>query len=158
MDLMSALPHLIPLATEWAETQSRYILQNGVPLNDEELIIARAVGVRHPELIRILSVTAMPKPDHPVLAEAAKQLHFLGPDTSGLTLEYGILIRSDNIGDQELLAHECRHVHQYEQHGSVQSYLEVYIPDLLTYGYAHAPLEIDACEAAAKCILGKYKK
>jgi len=154
MDLISALPQLIPLAAAWAETQSGHILQNGVQLNDDGLVIARTVGVGHPELIRIMSVTAMPRPDQPLLAEAAKQLQFFGPDTSGLTLEYGIFIRADNIGDAELLAHECRHVYQYEQHGSIRSYLEAYIPDLLTYGYANSPLEIDACQAAAKCMRG----
>ena len=100
-------------------------------------------------------MAVIPKPDHPLLASAAEQLQFLGPDTIGLTLGYGIFIRTDSVEDPELIAHECRHVYQYEQQGSLQSYLEVYIPDLLKYGYKNSPLEMDAEKAAAQCILDR---
>jgi len=136
-------------ACAWAESQSQYILDNGVPLSDKELTVARSVGVRSPEAIRILYLDRVLRPTDPMLAEAVEQLHFLEPNTHGLTLGHGIFIRSDLIGDVQL-AHECRHVYQYEQHGSIRTYLEAYIPDLLMYDYWNSPLEVDARNAAAR--------
>ncbi|HZS45378.1 MAG TPA: hypothetical protein VFC63_09775 [Blastocatellia bacterium] len=151
MDLEKILPQLMPLACQWAEEQSQYTLRNGTPLTGRDLDIARNVGVSRPDLIRVLVVTAMPRPQHPLLAEAAEQLRFLRPDTQGLTLGYGIFVRIDCQRDRTLIAHECRHVYQYEQSGSIKSFLEVYVPDLLKFGYERCPLEVDACDAAGRC-------
>lgn len=43
-----------------------------------------------------------------------------------------------------LVTHELRHVHQYETAGSIAAFLPVYLQQILDYGYAHAPLEMDA--------------
>jgi hypothetical protein len=44
----------------------------------------------------------------------------------------------------QLLAHECRHVAQYEMAGSVAAFLTVYLHQLVTVGYDNSPFEIDA--------------
>jgi hypothetical protein len=43
-----------------------------------------------------------------------------------------------------LLSHECRHVHQYEAHGSIAAFLPVYLEQIATVGYRNSPLEQDA--------------
>lgn len=40
--------------------------------------------------------------------------------------------------------HELRHVYQYERLGGVREFLDTYIDEVLRYGYASAPLEVDA--------------
>jgi transglutaminase-like putative cysteine protease len=58
-----------------------------------------------------------------------------------------VYLKTPHVGRPALLAHELRHVAQYERHRSVREYLGVYIPELLALGYDRAPLEQDAREA-----------
>ena len=106
--------------------------------------LAQRVGVRHPAAVRVLCVPAIPAPRHPELAAACAALGFLGPDTAGLTLGSSIFLRTDLAGERRLWAHELRHVAQYEEYPTIAAYLERYIPELLAFGYAHAPFEVDA--------------
>lgn len=82
-------------------------------------------------------------PDHPVLRQVANQLNFLGPDTIGLTLGYGVYLRKGYMDDR-LLSHEFRHVRQYEIAGSIAAFIDEYIRQIFQYGYLNAPYEVDA--------------
>ena len=141
------LAELLPLACEWAEVQAAWIRRTGRVLLPSEQDLAAAVGVRGTELVHIAEVDQIPAPEHPALRSACEQLRFLGADTAGLTLGYGVYVRRGLSGDRRLLAHELRHVAQYEQRGSIAKYLAEYLPDLLKYGYRDAPLERDAADA-----------
>jgi len=152
MDLIAELPRLMPLACSWAEEQSALILRTGCTLSEPALKFARLVGVQRPALVRVLVVPSIPAPTEPALQAACAQLQFLGPDTAGLTLGSGIFVRQDSDRDSQLLAHELRHVAQYEQYPSIKAYLSVYIPELIQFGYANAPMELDAQRAAARCV------
>jgi hypothetical protein len=68
---------------------------------------------------------------------------------TGLILYYGILICDHAYGSRNLIAHECRHVHQHEQRGSIAAFLQEYLLQIVTVGYDNAPFERDACVAAA---------
>jgi len=152
MDLKAELPRLIPLACSWAEEQSALILRTGCTLSELELDLARLVGVQRPALVRVLVVPCIPAPTEPALQAACAELQFLGPDTEGLTLGSGIFVRQGFERNRQLLAHELRHVAQFEQHPSIAAYLSVYIPELIQFGYANAPMELDAQRAAARCV------
>jgi hypothetical protein len=152
IDLLTALPRLLPKAVEWAEKQQATILASGFPLSPEQMILARAVGVAYPQNIRISLVDRLPLPDDPQLAAAALQTGLLGPHMIGLTLFYGIFICKHAYGSRNLIAHECRHVHQHEQRGSLAAFLQEYLLQIVTVGYANAPLETDARIAAAPFI------
>jgi hypothetical protein len=151
MNLNAQLPVLLPLAVSWAEQQSSLILQQGHPLSPSDTALAHRVGVRDHEAVRVLVVDAIPAPAHPLLRDACIALSFLGPNTGGLTLGHAIFVRKDVANDRNLIAHELRHVAQYEEQGCIAAYLSVYIPQLLTYGYENAPLELDAIQSAAAC-------
>ena len=142
-NLAAALPALLPRAIAWAEARSLEIAATGTALSEVGHRLARAVGVRHPELIRVLEVQALPLPDDPELRFAALQTGLLGPSIIGLTLGHGIYIIRGR-GDARLLSHECRHVYQYELAGSIAHFLPTYLHQIATVGYEHAPLEIDA--------------
>ena len=45
---------------------------------------------------------------------------------------------------KRLLSHELRHVHQYEQAGSIAGFLPEYLQQIVAFGYAAAPLEQEA--------------
>ena len=140
-----------PKAVDWAESQQADILAIGVPLSPEQMAMARGVGVAQPENIRIKLVDRLPLPQDTELADAALQAGLLSQDKTGLTLFYGIFLCQRDSGNRNLIAHECRHVQQYEQRGSITAFLQEYLPQIVT-GYFEAPLERDARQAAATCI------
>ena len=144
VDLVAELPRLLPKAIAWAESQAAEMQVAGTPLNAEGVRLARAVGVRHPELIRIAEVAGLPFPADPELRSAALQAGLLGPGI-GLTLGYAIYVVTGHLSNR-LLSHECRHVRQYEAAGSIAAFLPVYLQQVVLYGYRMAPYEVDARE------------
>lgn len=143
-DLQSALPLLIPKAIAWAEAQSENAVRSGRPLDETFAFIAKSVGVAHPEQIRILDVARLPMPDDPQLHQAALATGLLGPGMVGLTLGYAVLVCPGFCRDVRLLSHEFRHVHQYEQAGSIAAFLPAYLQQIVSVGYHDAPFERDA--------------
>ena len=143
MDLRTLLPQLLPHAIAWAEFQAGHVAALGMPLPEDFVNVARRVGVRRPELIRAKLVDQLPLPEEPLLREAALQTGLLGPGMVGLTLGYSIFIvcGHDTV---RLISHECRHVYQYEMLGSIDKFLPVYLQQIVEFGYASAPLEVDA--------------
>jgi hypothetical protein len=97
---------LLPLACEWAAAQEQRILAIGEALSDTMLGNARLVGVADPERVRLLYVPEIPIPDDPALCAAVEETQFLSPLTRGLTLRYGIFIRSDCRSDRTMVVHE----------------------------------------------------
>ena len=136
---------LLPLACAWAEEQEAIILRDGVALTASQLVDARQIGVAHPERVRLRVVDQVPVPAHPLLRQAAETTGMLSPMTAGLTLRYGILIRSDCWGERRLVVHELAHTAQYERLGSFTAFLEQYLCECITPpGYPFGPLEQEA--------------
>ncbi len=144
IDLEASLPALLPRAVAWAEAQSRSVLERGSALKAAELTLARRVGVWRPENIRVSVVDRMPVPDDAQLRIAAIQTGLLAAGTLGLTLGYAVLVRRGHEASLRLLSHEFRHVSQYERAGSIASFLPLYLQEIVVYGYADAPSELDA--------------
>lgn len=143
MDLLAALPHLLPGAIAWAEEQAQLAASSGRTLSDRERAIARDAGVAQPDRVRVVVVDALPLPDEPTLRAAAVQTGLLGPGMVGLTLGHSIIICKGHETPR-LLSHELRHVHQYEQAGSISAFLPGYLQQVVQFGYANAPFEQDA--------------
>jgi hypothetical protein len=148
--LLAQFETLLPLAAQWAAEEEQRALREGVPLSEEETADAKTVGVRDPQRIRLLRVEAVPAPSHPQLRAAAEAIHFLSPETRGLTLQYGIFVRWDCWRDRVLIAHELVHTEQYERLGGITPFLRQYLSECLTIGYANAPMELEAIEVAAR--------
>ena len=96
-----------------------------------------------PEKIRLSFVAQLPLPTDPDLRQAALQTGLLGPNMIGLTLGHGIYICNGH-NSSRLLSHECRHVQQYEQAGSIAAYLPKYLQQIVQFGYRDSPYEVDA--------------
>ena len=137
------LPKLFPLILTWAESQAAEVADKGAPLDQANLLLAREMGVAHPERIRIRQVDLLPMPDDPSILQANQALGLMSPVMGGLTLGYSIFLRQ-GAGSRYLLAHEFRHVHQYEQEGSIAAFLVTYLHQILDFGYQKAPYEVDA--------------
>ena len=141
--LLDQLPALLLRVLAWAKAQAAHIAGQGEPLNAASLTLASRVGVVHPERIRILVVPAAPAPEDTQLREIAAEQNLIGPHTAGLTLGYGILIVEGCLTPR-LLAHECRHVYQYEVAGSIEAFLPLYLKQIAEFTYDRAPYELDA--------------
>ena len=153
MDRQFLIAHfetLLPLAAKWATAVEKRILREGVPLSEQEIADARAVGVREPERVRLLALARVPMPGDLTLRTAAAAIQFLTPATCGLTLRYGIFVRSDCWGDRRLVAHELAHAAQYERLGGIELFLRQYLSECLTIGYPDAPMEQEAIAAATR--------
>jgi hypothetical protein len=145
--LIDQFEKLLPLAAGWAESIEKRILREGVPLTDVELADARVLGVREPQRVRLLLLSRVPMPEDLALRTAAAAIQFLTPATRGLTLRYGIFVRSDCWRERELIAHELVHTRQYERLGGILPFLRQYLMECLTIGYPQAPLEQEAIAA-----------
>ncbi len=135
---------LLPLACAWAQEQERIILREGVPLSTMQIGDARRIGVAHPERVRLHVVDEIPLPTHPALRTAAEMTGLISPMTVGLTLRYGIFIRSDCQGERSLVVHELVHTLQYERLGGFMPFLQQYLQECITIGYPAAPMEQEA--------------
>jgi hypothetical protein len=150
--IVSQFDFLLPLAANWAHKEEERMLQVGVPLSEEELADARAIGVAEPQRVRLLQLDQVPIPSHPMLKAAAATIHFLTPATRGLALRYGIFVRSDCWRERALIAHELVHVAQYERLGGMLPFLRQYLLQCLTVGYPEAPLEQEAILVTQKLL------
>ena len=148
---------LLPLACGWAAAQEKRILATGEALSDAMLTDARLVGVSAPERVRLLFIPEIPIPDDPVLRAAVEETRFLSPFTRGLTLRYGIFIRSDCREDQTIIIHELGHTAQYERLGGFEPFLRRYLCECLTIGYPEAPMEQEVIALTAR-ICGSQKQ
>jgi hypothetical protein len=148
--IIAQFDFLLPLAASWVQRQERRMLRIGVPLSDQEMADARAIGVAQPDRVRLLQLDRVPFPKDPMLKAAASAIQFLTPTTCGLALHYGIFIRSDCWRDRALIAHELVHVMQYERLGGILPFLRDYLFQCMTVGYANAPLEQEAVEIAGR--------
>jgi hypothetical protein len=152
---LDQIEKLLPIASEWAAEQEQLILREGVPLSEEELSDARALGVRNPERVRLLQVDAIPEPTHPMLRTAYLAMNFLTGAPRGLALQYGIFVRSDYWRDNMLITHELVHTAQYERAGGILPFLRGYLSQCFAEGYRAAPLEQEASGAAHRICSAK---
>lgn len=146
-ELIEQFDNILPLAVEWAKSQEAMILQNGQPLSTQLVSDAIKLGVKHPENVRILKVSTIPIPEHPILRAACNETQLISPNTGGLTLRYGIFMRSDCARDRKLCVHELAHVVQYEKLGGISQFLKQYLFEVATIGYPQAPMEQEAIQS-----------
>ena len=136
-----------PLVVAWAEAQAAEAASQGTLLDAAGLALARRMGVERPELIRVWIQDELPMPEPPVLVKINEVVRLISPRMAGLTLGHSVIIRN-GCANPFLLAHELRHVHQYEQEGSIAAFLDRYLHQILDVGYSDAPYEKDANEHA----------
>jgi len=78
-----------------------------------------------------------------MLRDVALQTGLIDPDVAGGAFGYGIYA-CKNQATNRLLAHECRHVFQYEVIGTIAAFLPAYLQEIVKYGYFESPFEADA--------------
>lgn len=142
--LPQELPALAPRAIAWAEQQSAVVARNGTALTAAQQQLARSVGVRHPEQVRLAIVDQFPLPQEAEVRAAAMRIGLARPTIAGLTLGHSVMVRRGFENDARLLSHEFRHVSQYEARGGIAAFLGQHLKDLARFGYENSPFERDA--------------
>lgn len=136
---------IFPLAVQWAQRRQRKGLRHGRGLSPEEMRIARRVGVREVQRLRIIETDRIPLPGSGLLGLATRMAGFHESDPWGMSLGYAVFIRRGWGGSvQELLAHEFVHTAQFERMGGMRPYLVRYLRECLTLGYTASPMEQEA--------------
>ena len=148
--LLRLLPLFVFLAARWAARHERRILRLGVPLSPESLADAARMGVAQPEKIRLMEVDRIPLLNGTPVRWLARVVPQLSADTVGLSLRYGIYIRTRYRGNRQLIAHECVHTGQYERCGGLAAFLRAYFSECLTHGYPGAAMEQEAIHRAGE--------
>ncbi len=138
------LRSVVDETSHWAKRVSNSLPPQARALSAAERALAEAAGVRQVDDVRIIVVEHVPFPDHPTLAALCERYGFLGDTTLGLTLGHAIYLTPPVAENIEIIAHECCHVAQVERLGSIRAFMAQYISELMEYGYAFAPLELEA--------------
>ena len=147
LDLMTTL------LGNWYKDWDAHILLHGSPLEETQTRDARCVGVKSPERVRVLRVPNIPMPHYPLLHSKLVESRVITPDANGLTVGYGIFIRSDAPIARYWVAHELAHVSQIER-GGCPAVLRQYLSELMTSGYEGSSLEKEAHSTAVGCLAG----
>lgn len=146
--MVEQIDELLPAAERFLAKNQAEALEKGVALTPSQIALAKRVGIKQPELVRLYYVERLPMPSDPKLEAAARRFGYSSPYIDANTFGYGIWIEHDAKGDQELLAHELIHVRQTEQLGQ-REMIRQYLTQLYIYGYRNAPLEQEAYNEAA---------
>jgi hypothetical protein len=144
------------LASAWAQSQERYILEHGVPLSRDQMSDARQTGVREPNCVRVLLVDRIPLPEDKELADAARQAQIITDASRAVAIGYGIIIRADSWNNRELLLHQLVHVAQCERSGGLKSFVSEYLLDRRSSrDFSLGPLEDEARSLAREICAGE---
>jgi Domain of unknown function (DUF4157) len=146
-------------AIVWVRARQAAILRAGMALPMEQIKLARAMGVVAAERVRVMTVKAVPLPRWALAF--AYRAGLISPHIAGMTLGYGIVLRTDCGSDRRLLAHELTHVAQYERlggWGGIGGFLRQYLRECVWPGYPHGALEVEAQRAEAGADAGVLRE
>ena len=135
--LSAQIARLMPALAAEERARELRARREGRDLTPQEQQIARSVGVRHPEKVRLLTLKQIPPMADPMLAH-----RFSLERAWGLTTGYGITVTKAPVPDW-LLAHELAHVAQYERLGP-EPMLRRYLAETLVLPETLIPLEREA--------------
>ena len=145
MDLES-ITKSIPKVCEWIEIQENNIISIGRDLTQEELEVAKIIGIKNYDIIRVYESLVVPVPSDIVLRELGKQIGLISSNTSGICFRYGIFINENVLDKKVVLEHELIHTLQYEQFGSIKAFITQYLKECIEVGYHMSDLEKEACK------------
>ncbi|MDD1794555.1 hypothetical protein LRP50_15590 [Enterovibrio sp. ZSDZ42] len=146
--LIDGVEQLMPAASEFVHEAQQEALENGIPLTEAQIVVAKEMGVQHPEKVRVYYVDKLPAPTDPELLGVAKSVGYTNPNMAGYTYGYGVWIQHRYKTQRDLLPHEFVHVKQAEELGLTEQTRQ-YLLQMYVYGYFNAPMEIEAREATA---------
>lgn len=127
-----------------AEKASAHVARQGRALSPLESRIASQVGVIEVGRVRVLETDILQLGMDPVTNALAARVGLQLSASSGMCLGHQVFVRSGRYSPS-LLAHELRHVAQFESSGgNLAHFLGLYLSEIVRHGYFNAPMEADA--------------
>ena len=133
----------LALVRDWYSAVGEGQSAHGRSLTSEELREASALGITHPENVRVVITDTFPLPEQPEAKKLARALGLGSSAEGGRTHVATIFVKKRYASAAWLLRHELVHVGQIERMG-VDRFLRRYLTELRVVGYARAPLEVEA--------------
>jgi len=149
-DWQQQLPRFVAEYSQWAGEIEQQAFKTGEKLSAVDLEMARKIGVKAPEKIRVVTQKDVPFPKHnKFLLGIGETLGLVGPGVINNAQVFGhaIYVAEHYELDRPRTAHELVHVMQFEREGSFANVLQLYLKEVATYGYDNAPLEVEAYQA-----------
>jgi len=143
---------VLPQYIAWATDTEVSGLKIGEALDEKQLVIAKEIGIKNPEKVRLVYVDEVPFPyENLVLKVVGEALGFIGEGiiNNAQVFGYSIYIRNGYQLTTPNLAHELVHVLQIER-SSLKQVITQHFADLVQYGYENSPLEVEAFKAEEK--------
>ncbi|WP_372770923.1 hypothetical protein [Pseudoalteromonas sp.] len=143
---------LLPQYISWAHKIDSNGLKVGVPLEEQQLLLATKIGIQNPHKVKIVYVDEVPFPyENFALNILGKALGFVGEGivNNAQVFGYSIYVRKGYELDTPKLAHELVHVLQIER-SNLAAVITQHFSDMAKYGYENAPLEVEAFKANQK--------
>jgi hypothetical protein len=134
---------LSPWLARWARGWEKRILADGEPLPVELMEFAESLGILWPEEIRVREIAEIPLPVSAFWVWLGKKVGLPVFPPGGMAIGRGIFLAP---GNRLSLRHELVHVLQYQQLGGIKPFMDRYVFECLSQGYAEAELEIEARE------------
>ena len=137
----------------WVTEQERRILSKGRSLSTEEIEVARLLGVKHLDRVRVETVPGVPMPSG-FLDRVRRLIGFPAAPIS-LAAGHGIFLSDEVTENRFVLAHELVHVAQFERFGGIRGFLREYLSECLNLGYTNVSFETEANRIAIAALYGK---
>lgn len=114
----------------------------GIPLSEKFKNIALEAGVKNVDSIHILEIDNIPVPMVKGIQRLIDINQLNDKSIKGLALGYDIILEKNY--STIFLAHELRHVAQFELFNSFEDFITIYLKEIEKFGYGKGPLERDA--------------
>lgn len=138
---------ITPLALQWISETERYLLSKGRALSETETSMARAVGIKHPDRVRVVILVDFPSPANETLRIQAEKYGLGNEAEGGRTMGYAIMLKEKYAQERWIIAHELVHVAQQEKMGR-DKFVRRFIVEYELMGHRRAPLELEANKIA----------
>lgn len=136
---------IFPAVCQWIEQQENDIISKGRQLTLNETEIAKRIGIKNYDVIKVNESDLVPQPKNKIILEMGLELGLLNKErTNGICYRYGIFINKNATNKNLILIHELIHTLQYEKFGSVEKFLYQYVKECIELGYESSPLELEA--------------
>lgn len=138
---------------DWARSLEAEGQKRGTPLTGQQIELAKEIGIKRPENVRLIFVESVPFPtDDEAMRKIGEALGFIGPGVTNNAQAFGytIWVRNGYTLDCAKLAHELVHVMQIERSGDFAEFVKQYMVQLRAHGHWSMPLEVEAYEANEK--------
>ncbi|MEM9715708.1 MAG: hypothetical protein AAF826_04245 [Pseudomonadota bacterium] len=150
-EVTARVDSLLPKALAENRAMEARALRVGTPLTAEGIDLARKLGVKSPEKVRVVVVKKIPKSNTADRLIKAQPLLSLSATIAGLTAGYGIYLDDGYEDKIWVLAHELVHVAQFERYG-LESLTRRVITEQVALPGRLIPIEREAIQTSSRVL------